>query len=383
MRVLFSCMPWEGHFRPLLPLAHALAGRGHEVAWSSSAAWGPAVDAEGFQLLPAGLSQAEGRLRIDPLFADVTKLPPDARRPLAFATIFARVHAPAKLPELVASARSWEADAIVFDSCDLAAPIAAAALGLPSVNHSFGVMVPLRALEAAREFVDPLWRGEGLDPDPYAGAFRGLFVDLAPPSFAWEQPRGDTVRLRPVPDAAGSPPAWLEALERPLVYVTMGTVHNQPELFRPLLDGLGVAQGYASALVTLGRQGDASAVQPVPARVRVETFVPQAHVLPLAAAVVCHGGSGTTLGALAHGLPLVLVPQAADQFDNAARAEAAGAAVVLRPGEVTADSVRSAVERVLGETGFARAAGRVAQEIEQMGTPAEAAATVEEHGASR
>jgi UDP:flavonoid glycosyltransferase YjiC (YdhE family) len=56
---------------------------------------------------------------------------------------------------------------------------------------------------------------------------------------------------------------------------------------------------------------------------------------------------------------------------------------VLRPGEVTADSVRSAVERVLGETGFARAAGRVAQEIEQMGTPAEAAAAVEEHGASR
>ena len=221
----------------------------------------------------------------------------------------------------------------------------------------------------------PCGVGEGLEPDPYAGAFRGLFVDLAPPSFAWEQPRGSVVRLRPVPDTAAAPPPWLDELEPPLVYVTMGTVYNEPDLFRPLLDGL---DGYGSALVTVGRNVEPDALGRLPPRVRVERFVPQAHVLQRAAAVISHGGSGTTLGALAHGLPLVLVPQAADQFDNAARAEAAGAAVVLRPGEVTAESVRAALGRVLGEPAFAEAARAIAAEIEEMDTVDEAATAVEE-----
>jgi UDP:flavonoid glycosyltransferase YjiC (YdhE family) len=99
--------------------------------------------------------------------------------------------------------------------------------------------------------------------------------------------------------------------------------------------------------------------------------------------VVCHGGSGTTLGALAQGLPLVLVPQAADQFDNSARAEAAGAAVVLRPGEVTGETVRAALERVLGEPSFAEAAVAIAREIEQMGDVESVATAVEEHAARR
>ena len=383
MRLLFSCMPWEGHFRPLVPLAHALAGRGHEVAFAAAAAWAPVVEADGFQLIPAGLSRADAAGLIEPFWAAVEALPPEERRPQTFATIFARVHAPAKLPELLDVARSWEPDAIVFDSCDLAAPIAAAALGLPAVNHSFGVMIPLAALEAAREHVDALWRGEGLEPDPHAGAFRGLFVDLAPGSFAWERPQGDVVSLRPIADATGSPPEWLEELEPPLVYVTMGTVHNQAELFRPLLDGLAAADGYGSALVTIGRQGEPGALGPVPPRVRVERFVPQAHVLSRATVVVCHGGSGTTLGTLAQGLPLVLVPQAADQFDNSARAETAGAAVVLRPGEVTGDAVRTALERVLVEPSFAEAAGAIAREIDRMGDVEAVAAAVEEHAARR
>jgi hypothetical protein len=353
--------------------------RGHEVAFAAASDWEPRARAEGFALLPAGLSLAEGRERLAPHWDAVLELPAERRRPLAFATIFARTHAPAKLPDLLQVARAWGADAIVYDSCDLAAPIAAAALGLPAVNHSFGTMIPVVALEASRAHVDPLWRGEGLEPDPHAGAFRGLYVDLAPPSFAWEKPRGKVVSLRPVPDTAEAPPPWLDGLEPPLVYVTMGTVSNQPELFRPLLDGL---DGHGSALVTVGRNVDPEALGPLPPRVRVERFVPQAHVLPRSAAVVSHGGSGTTLGALAQGVPLVLVPQAADQFDNAARAEAAGAAVVLRPGDVTAESVRAALARVLGEPAFATGARAIAAEIEEMGTAEEAAAAVEEHVAA-
>jgi len=375
MRVLFSCIPGEGHFSPLLPLARALAGRGHEVAFAVAESWRFRTTEEGFDSLVAGPSMAEVQARFAPEREQIFRLPIAQRRPLQFSGLFGRLYAPAKLPTLLPVAQEWGADTIVWDSGDLAAPIAAAALSLPSVNHSFGAMIPIGALERAAAVVEPLWREHGLEPDPYAGAFRGLFVDLAPESFGWERPQGRSIRMRPVPGASGLAPAWLDELELPLVYVTMGTVYNQPELFRPLLDGL---DGH-SALVTVGRNVEPDALGPLPPRVRVERFVPQAHVLPRSAAVVSHGGSGTTLGALAHGLPLVLVPQAADQFDNAARAEAAGAAVVLRPGEVTAESVRAALGRVLGEPAFAEAARKIQGEIQEMATAEEAAVAVEEH----
>ena len=376
MRVLFSCIPSEGHFSPLLPLARALAGRGHEVAFAVAEDWRFRTTEEGFESLVAGPSMAEVGARFEPEREQIFRLPPEQRRPLQFSGLFGRLYAPAKLPTLLPLAREWGADTIVFDSGDLAAPVAAAALGLPSVNHSFGAMIPIAALERAAGVVEPLWREHGLEPDPHAGAFRGLFVDLAPQSFAWERPQGRSIRMQPLPGASGLAPAWLDDLEPPLVYVTLGTVWNRPELFRVLLDALDSAY---STLVTTGRNLDPAGLGALPPRVRVERYVPQSHILPRSAAVVSHGGSGTTLGTLAHGLPLVLVPQAADQFDNAARAEAAGAAVVLRPGEVTAESVRAALGRVLGEPSFGEAARTIRGEIQAMATVDEAATAVEEH----
>jgi UDP:flavonoid glycosyltransferase YjiC (YdhE family) len=78
----------------------------------------------------------------------------------------------------------------------------------------------------------------------------------------------------------------------------------------------------------------------------------------VAAAVVAHGGSGTTLGALAAGLPLVLVPQFADQHVNAERVAAGGAGTVAEPG-----ALRGAVEAVLADPSFTRAARRLAGEL--------------------
>lgn len=293
---------------------------------------------------------------------DIQALPIEERRPHLFTHLFAEFQAPRKLSELIDAGRAWRADAIVWESCDLAGPLAAAVLGVPSINHSFGTMVTLASLQRGAEAVAPLWRAAGLEPDPYAGAFQGLYLDLSPPSFAWERPLGNSRSLRPVGPAA-QPLEWVTDLNRPLVYATLGTVHNAPKLFRTLLDGLDTG---VAAILTVGRNVDPEDLVPIPENVRVERFVPQGQVLPGCEAVVSHGGSGTTLAALAHGLPLVLVPQGADQFDNAARAERAGAAVVLRPGEVTAAAVRDAVRRVLEEPAFRTGAEAVRTEIEAM-----------------
>jgi UDP:flavonoid glycosyltransferase YjiC (YdhE family) len=382
MRVLFSTTPLDGHFRPLLPLARALRARGHDVAFATAASWHPIVEAEGFEAIAAGADHAAARhFRLDAEWDAIQELPALARRPHVFSYLFAQGHAPLKLPALLDAARAWRAQTVVYESGDLAAPVVAASLRLPSVNHGFGTMVSLSILEGAAPAVATLWRSAGLEPAPYAGAFGGLYVDVVPPLLADDRPLGPSIRLRLAGGDAVEAPPWLERLPRPLVYATMGTVFNRPASFAPLVEGL--ASAGVGALLTVGRNVDPSELGDLPPSIRVERFVPQAHVLASCAAVVSHGGSGTLLGTLAAGLPLVLIPQGADQFENAARCERAGAAVVLPPDEVTGDAIAAAVQLVLSEPRYAEAARTIAAEFAEMATPEEAAAAVEEHAAPR
>ena len=93
-------------------------------------------------------------------------------------------------------------------------------------------------------------------------------------------------------------------------------------------------------LLTVGRRFDASTLGPVPANVHVEPWIDQARVLDHADLVVCHGGSGTTLAALAAGVPLVMVPLFADQFENARRIAQTRAGRVVET-QITAAGARS------------------------------------------
>jgi MGT family glycosyltransferase len=166
----------------------------------------------------------------------------------------------------------------------------------------------------------------------------------------------------------------------PLVYVTFGSVLGHlPEAattYRCALDA--VAGLPVRALLTVGRATDVASLGPVPGNARVERWVPQEAVLRRAALVVCHGGSGTTFGALAAGVPVVICPLFADQPRNGQAVQAAGAGVVLAasdnaaggvrglgPGDVL--SLRERIEEVLREPAYHEAARRI--EAEASGMP--------------
>lgn len=96
---------------------------------------------------------------------------------------------------------------------------------------------------------------------------------------------------------------------------------------------------------------------------RIERYVPQVFVLPHARAVVCHAGYGTTMAALAAGVPMVLIPGGADQPQNAASCERLGVAIVLDRAELTPRIVREAVRRALEEPGYAERARQISREM--------------------
>jgi len=270
----------------------------------------------------------------------------------------------------------------VADAAEFAGHIVAAELGIPSVTKGFGALLPERRVRAAGEEVAPLWRSRGLEPRPYGGSYDHLYLDIYPPEFEAEAAAHVPHRqlLRPVADDGHVETSSLLPLpdaptDAPLVYVTMGTVFNNPELFQVVLAALRELD--VGVLVTVGPEGDPAVVGPQPERVRVKRYVAQSLVLPHCDVVVSHAGSGTVLATATHGLPQLCLPQGADQFLNAAAVESAGAGISVMPGDCNADAVRDAVARLLVEPSFRDAAGRVSVSIASMPSPDDVAAVLE------
>lgn len=216
--------------------------------------------------------------------------------------------------------------------------------------------------------ITPLWRELGLDTPSYAGVFDGLTFSAWPASLDDPAPYGDLkVHRRQSAAVASAKPSWLdswieEQASRPIVYATLGTVHGgNAAVLRAILDG--VTANDVAVVMTVGASGDPSAFDPVSPRARVERFVPQDVLLPACSAVISHAGSGTTLGALFHALPHLMLPQGADQYINADRCGHAQLGRTLLPRQVTADAVRLALKEVLEESSYRDNARRMQKEM--------------------
>jgi MGT family glycosyltransferase len=137
--------------------------------------------------------------------------------------------------------------------------------------------------------------------------------------------------------------------------------------FQAAMEALGALP--VRGLLTVGHVTDRDALPAPPANVEIEAWVPQAEALAHARAVISHGGSGSTVGALAAGVPMVVVPLFADQFLNAGRVAATGAGLVAEP---EAEQIRGALSQVLEDDRFAHGAQALAAEMREQPSADEA-----------
>jgi MGT family glycosyltransferase len=153
---------------------------------------------------------------------------------------------------------------------------------------------------------------------------------------------------------------WPASATEPLVVVALGsTFQNQGGLTQRILDALGGLP--VRGLVTLGDVFAPTDFR-IPANVVAVSSAAHTAVFPHAHAVIAHGGHGTVMKALAHGLPLLTVPLGRDQADNAARVVEAGAGLRAKP-SAGAAALRRTIARLLAEPVFAESARRMAGEI--------------------
>jgi len=381
MRALFSSMPGFGHFHPMVPLAQAWQGAGHEVAFATAERFcHRVIEPAGFLAFPAGPSPRV----FDELARELPEVASMAQPdPWRFgAHMFARVAAPLKIDDLLGIIDDWSPDVVVHGSLDFAGPAAASARGLRWASHSFGALQPAEFWDLAGTLLSPVWHRLGLEPDAAGGVFRHLYLDICPPGFQAADAGRITARqpMRPVAfdtTGAASVPEWFHSLPpRPTVYVTMGTVHNDaPGVFEAVLGGLGETD--LNVIATVGLDRNPAELGHLPPNVHVERWIPQSLVFGACDVVVCHGGSGTTLTALTHGVPLLVLPQGANQFWNAERCVQVGAGLMLAQEETVAERVRAAVAQLLTEPSFRQAAGSLSHEIEEMPAPHEVVPLIE------
>lgn len=289
---------------------------------------------------------------------------------------------------------SWEfASTLIAETHGI--PLARVGLGLAAVEaESIGLAAP--AVDAARA-------GLGLPPDPDGSRLReSPYLTMVPPPLELPGHRlpERTRRFSPG-DVAPSPPLpdWWPGNDDPLVYLSFGSVTAAahlpyfPTLYRAAIEAL--APLPIRILVTTGDGGDPDRLGPVPANVRLERWVHQDSVLPQAAAFVCHGGYGSTLGALAHGTPFVVLPLfSPDQWANAEAVARAGAGVGLDgdrgtrevlglPDPAILGELAAAVRRVLGDGSYRHEARRIADAVRTLPPVDEAVDVLEALGAAR
>jgi UDP-glucoronosyl and UDP-glucosyl transferase len=318
-----------------------------------------------------------------PIYERVRSLSPDEANELMLRDLFGRIRGGAALPAMVEAVAGWGADLVVHEISELAGPAAADRYGVPHARVGIGLAIGEHwGVQAMNEALDELRGQIGA-----AGSWleRSPYLTLAPPSleFPSPQPRRalrfrEPAGVRPLPD-------WWSGSEDPLVYVSFGSAAPRFDFFgrlcRAVLDA--VADLPLRILFTIGDQSDPGALGPLPRSVHVERWVPQADVMPHAAAMVGHGGSGSTLMAMAAGVPLAVVPLFADQPDNARRVAQIGAGIALEGGVEAVAEVPRAIRTLLDEPRYLRQARRVAAEVAALPPVDDAVRLLEDYAEGR
>jgi UDP:flavonoid glycosyltransferase YjiC (YdhE family) len=369
MKVAVSCQAAIGHFHTVAPLAQALERRGHEVVFVTARGFGAWVAKAGFAVEEVGpdwLATGSSAGRLD-----------DPRRRLRMMSLSTG----ALIPDFTAFLRAARPDVVVHESLEWAAPLAAdaadvpyAALGqLPRLPPALTAEAMSRAWSLARDRLglreDPTL--ERLYPYLYLDGYLPSMQPLTHSPLNWLGERAPSVDhvVRPEFYEVGEdePPPWLDSLgrDRPMAYVTMGTVFNQvPGVFTAVVDA--IARRDMAAVVTVGHQGDPNELLVPSPHIRVERYVPQSAVLPHADFVVSHAGYLTVMATLAQGLPTVAIPITVDQPYHAHRLAAAGAAVHVDASTITPDSAGAAIDAVMRDDLYRRNAARLRAEMYSM-----------------
>jgi MGT family glycosyltransferase len=371
-RVAFFNIPFHGHINPTLPLVRELVDRGEDVTYFLTETFRAPVEQTGarFQPYESVLAQKDGSVPFLP-----ARLPAEGR---------------AVIPRVVETLRASRPDYVIYEGGCAWGWIAAQLLGVPAICFRSTMILDPRApqnrafiesrqalfapvLERAEKDLAALTHELGLPPMNVWEMMihtQPLNIVCVPRSF---QPGGESLderyvfvgpSIRARGDTGDFPLSRLEG--GPVLYISLGTLFNDwPDFYRMCFAAFGgtpwrvvLSTGHAVNLAELGRVPDNFVMRP---------SVPQLEVLERASVFVTHGGANSLMESFANGVPVVVLPQMAEQPLNAMRVAQLGLGLALQKESVTVERLREAVERVENEPGFREKARAMQQEMREAG----------------
>ncbi|MFH9353354.1 macrolide family glycosyltransferase [Kitasatospora sp. NPDC017646] len=346
-------IPAHGHVNPSLEVIRELVARGHRVSYVNDPSFAEQIEATGARFVP----HATGLTFINGAVEPGTNV---------HGMIFDEARA--MLPRMREVFEGDRPDLVLYDFMAYAGRVLADGWGVPSMLVS-----PSRVASA-----DP-------QAEPFRTVLKALEAEGVPERFArWLVDNGVPARdmftymLRPDRGIALIPQALQSRMDevdpevfsfagpclgdrehqgswtRPqdakkVLLVSLGSAFtHQPAFYRACLEAFGDLPGW-HVVLQIGRSTDPAELGPVPANVEVHPWIPQFAVLRQADAFITHAGMGGCSEGLYCGLPMVAVPQAADQFENADRLVELGVARRLDTDRATPDALRSAVMELTGD----------------------------------
>ena len=384
-RYLFVVPPLAGHVNPTVPVARALATRGHRVAWAAHSRHVRPLLASDAELLPLhDLPTGEAAERFLERARDLRGL-----ESLQF--LWEEMLLPLArdmLPSLLRAITDFAPDVLVVDHQAIAGALAARRIGVTWASFcttSASVVDSLTVFPKVKHWLaSQIARMETaleLEPVPSPVTSPHLVVVFSTEALVGAQQGaqqrwpahfrfvGPSIQDRP----DSTPFPWEALAARPRVFVSLGTVSADAG-----------ARFYATTVQALGNldvqvilAAQPSLVPDAPPSFIVRDRVPQLALLPHVHAVVCHAGHNTVCESLANGLPLVVAPIRDDQPIVAQQIVQAGAGIRVRYGHLSPLTLRDAVVRLLCEPEFRRSAGRIRDSFQAAGGASSAADALE------
>lgn len=422
-RFLITTWHFPGHLYPQIAIAHALHARGHEVAFYSGPGTAGILATEGFRLFPfRSLSEAH----VEQVLFTGDRAAAHPRAGHRYAEVMRRWMVdtiPAQVSDLESILRDFQPDAIASDQtmwapifvfferneCPVAITSCGAfclipgpgvppfGLGLPRVRNlrtrlvSETVRVACRL--AAGSFVQSLNRirhayGLAPVPSPVLSHLSRLPLYVVPSSPEFDHGRtGLPPSVQYVGPLSWNKPSGLQLpdwfgdlrRDRPWIHATEGTVHfSEPAVLRAVAQGL--AGSPVEVILTSGASRDPAGIDlgTRAANVHVARWIPHSELLPGTAVMITTGGAGSVLAAIEEHVPLIVIPTEWDKPEIAQRVVENGAGVRIEPSRVNPQTIRCAVERLLGDGFWRFNASRLAYGFRALGGAPRAALLLEQ-----
>jgi MGT family glycosyltransferase len=400
-RILAYTTPGRGHLFPLIPILDELHRRGHQIALRTLASQVPSMRARGFDAAPisaqveatehddwqAGNPRAALARAVRTFAQRAEHDAPDLRRAIDQEkpdAVLVDVNAWGAL----ATAEAWGGPWAVY--CPYPLPLRSRDVppfgpGLPPARGPLGrlrdnLLRPIVFGTLERTMIPPINRIRsqlGLAPnrgadDIFARAPLLIYLTAEPFEYRRSDWPDNIVMVGPCPwEPPSDPPAWLDDIDRPIILVTTSSeFQDDGRLVRVALQALA---DEPVALVATLPSGDPARF-PVTANARLARFVPHGPVLERAVCAITHGGMGATQKALAHGVPVCVVPFGRDQLEVARRVEVAGAGSRLPASRLRPDRLRDTVHEAMTKTEGAR---HIQKAFAAAGGPSSAADAIE------